>query len=55
MGKSASPWSTEEAVFGEVVVVLVMFSLVVGDVVCDLVGNGLLSLDTIFDFKIRAV
>ena len=40
-----SPWSVEGAVLGGVTVVLVSFSFAVGDLVCDLVGNGLLSLD----------
>ena len=41
------------AVLGGVVVVLVTFSFVAGDVVCDLVGNRLLSLDAIVDFRLE--
>ena len=33
--------------------VLVTFSFVAGDVVCDLVGNGLLSLDAIVDSRLE--
>ena len=33
--------------------VLVTFSFVAGDVVCNLVGNGLLSLDTIVDSRLE--
>ena len=40
---------------GGVVVEVVVFSFVTGDVVCDLVGNGLLSLDAIFNFQDRAI
>ena len=35
------------------IVVLVTFSFVAGDVVCDLVGNGLLSLDAIVDSRLQ--
>ena len=52
-GKLVSPWSAEGAVLGGVTVVLVTFSFVVGDVVCDLVGNGLLSLDAIVDLRLE--
>ena len=53
VGKSARPWSVEGAVLGGVTVVLVTFSFVVGDMVCDLVGNGLLSLDAIIDLRLE--
>ena len=52
-GKSARPWSAEGAVLGGVTIVLATFSFVVGDVVCDLVGNGLLSLDTIVNLRLE--
>ena len=52
-GKSASPWSEEGTVLGGVTVVLVTFSFVVGDMVCDLVGNGLLSLGAIVDLRLE--
>ena len=52
-GKSASPLSAEGAVLGGVTVVLATFSFVVGDMVCDLVGNELLSLDAIVDFRLE--
>ena len=41
------------AALGGVVEVLVTFSLLAGDVVCDLVGNGLLSLDVIIDSRLE--
>ena len=53
VGKSARPWSVEAAVLGGVTVVLATFYFVVGDVVCDLVGNGLLSLDTIVNLRLE--
>ena len=53
VGKSASPLSVEGAVLGGVTVALVTFSFVAGDMVCDLVGNGLLSLDAIIDFGLE--
>ena len=52
-GKSVSPWLAEGAVLGIVTVVLATFSFVVGDVVCDLVSNELLSLDAIVDFRLE--
>ena len=52
-GKSVSPWSAEGVVLGAVTVVLVTFSFVIGDVVCDSVGNELLSLDAIVDFRLE--
>ena len=47
------PWSAEGVVLGGVTVVLATFSFVVGDVVCDLVGNGLLSLDAIINLRLE--
>ena len=41
------------AVLGGVVVVLETFSFVAGDMVCNLVGNGLLSLDAIVDSRLE--
>ena len=38
---------------GGVIVVLVTFSFVAGDMVCNLVGNGLLSLDAIVDSRLE--
>ena len=52
-GKSARPWSAEGVVLGGVTVVLATFSFVVGDVVCDLIGNGLLSLDAIVNLRLE--
>ena len=43
----------EGVVLGGVIVVLATFSFVVGDVVCDLVGNGLLSLDAIVNLRLE--
>ena len=48
-----SPWSAEGAVLGGVTIEWVVFSFVVGDVVRDLVGNELLSLDAIVDFRLE--
>ena len=48
-----SPLSADGAVLGGVTVVLVMFSFVAGDMVCNLVGNGLLSLDAIVDSRLE--
>ena len=47
------PWSAEGAVLGGVTVVLATFSFVVGDMVCDLEGNGLLSLDAIVNLRLE--
>ena len=52
-GKSARPWSAEGAVLGGVTVVLETPSLVSGDVVCDLVGNRLLSLVAIINLRLE--
>ena len=47
------PWSADGAVLGGVTVVLETPSLVSWDVVCDLVGNGLLSLVAIIDLRLE--
>ena len=52
-GKSARPWSAEGAVLGGVTKVLETPSLVSGDVVCDLVGNELLSLVAIINLRLE--
>ena len=43
----------EGVVLGGVTVVLATFSFVFGDVVCDLVGHGLLSLDAIVNLRLE--
>ena len=47
------PWSADGAVLGGVTVVLATFSFVDGDMVCDLVGNGMLSLDAIVNLRLE--
>ena len=47
------PWSVEDVVLGGATVVLETFSFVSEDVVCDLVGNGLLSLDAIINLRLE--
>ena len=47
------PWSAEGVVLGGVTVVLEPLSFVSGDVVCDLVGKGLLSLVAIISLRLE--